>query len=111
MKRRSRYAERRRLWVYMAWVRTQPCRLRDVAGAGQCYGGIEADHAGQKPGMGRKAPDSTCIPLCRRHHLDRTNNDGFFRSMSREERSRWRAQQIAATQATYQRHQAGLAWF
>lgn len=111
MKRRSSYAKRKRLLVYMAWVRTQPCRLRGVAGAGPCDGGVEADHAGQKPGMSRKAPDSTCIPMCRRHHLDRTNNDGFFRQMSDDERRLWRAQQIAATQAAYQRHQAGLAWF
>jgi hypothetical protein len=55
---------------YLAWIRALPCA---VCGA-TC--GIEASHTGPH-GLGQKAPDSSAIPLCYRHH--RTGNDSYHR--------------------------------
>ena len=105
------YRRRRRLLVYMAWVKTQPCELAGVEGAGHCWGGIEADHAGEKPGLGMKADDSTCIPLCSRHHRHRTVRDGFFRGMTREAELDWRMAAVLRTQVRYQAHRAAMEVF
>jgi hypothetical protein len=63
--RRSKYRSRPRDTDYMLWVKRQPCLMRGIWG--HCEGRVEADHAGRRP-KGRKAHDSTCIPLCRYHH-------------------------------------------
>jgi hemin uptake protein HemP len=55
---------------YLAWIRTQPCC---VCGSRR---GIEASHTGPH-GLGQKSPDSSAIPLCRRHH--RTGDDSYHR--------------------------------
>jgi hypothetical protein len=55
---------------YLAWIRTQPCC---VCGSRR---GIEASHTGPR-GLGQKSPDSSAIPLCRRHH--RTGDDSYHR--------------------------------
>ena len=55
---------------YLAWIRTQPCC---VCGSKR---GIEASHTGPH-GLGQKSPDSSAIPLCRRHH--RNGNDSYHR--------------------------------
>jgi hypothetical protein len=55
---------------YLAWIRTLACA---VCGA-TC--GIEASHTGPH-GLGQKAPDSSAIPLCYRHH--RTGNESYHR--------------------------------
>lgn len=59
-----------RSWRYLAWIRTQPCC---VCGSRR---GIEASHTGPH-GLGQKSPDSSAIPLCRRHH--RTGKDSYHR--------------------------------
>lgn len=63
----------------MAWVKTQRCLLARQHEAGPCSRGAwsEADHAGERAGW-RRADDDTCIPLCARHHRDRTERRGFF---------------------------------
>lgn len=43
---------------YLAWIRTLPCSACGVAGQSQ------AAHTGLDGGMGMKASDSSCIPLC-----------------------------------------------
>jgi len=55
---------------YLAWVRTQPCR---VCGSTR---GIEASHTGPH-GIGQKSPDSSAIPLCAKHH--RTGAESYHR--------------------------------
>ena len=47
---------------YMLWVKTLPCAVCGRNGA-------EAAHTGRR-GLGQKAPDEQCIPLCPRHHRD-----------------------------------------
>jgi hypothetical protein len=55
---------------YLAWIRAMPCC---VCGSRR---GIEASHTGPH-GLGQKSPDSSAIPLCRRHH--RTGHDSYHR--------------------------------
>jgi hypothetical protein len=53
---------------YRAWIRSQPC-----AACGT-HIGVEAAHTGPH-GLGQKASDYTCIPLCYEHH--RTGNEAL----------------------------------
>jgi hypothetical protein len=46
---------------YIEWVRTQPCAVCSS------FRWIEAAHTGGR-GLGQKADDTRCIPLCRAHH-------------------------------------------
>lgn len=46
---------------YLAWIRTLPCIVC------RSTRNIEAAHTGPH-GMSQKAPDTSCIPLCHRHH-------------------------------------------
>ena len=48
---------------YLAWIRQQPCAI--------CGRPAEPHHiigVGHLGGMGKKAPDTMCMPLCREHH-------------------------------------------
>ena len=45
---------------YMLWIKTLPCGICGRNGA-------EAAHTGRR-GLGQKAPDEQCIPLCPDHH-------------------------------------------
>jgi hypothetical protein len=89
---RSKYRSRPRHTAYMLWVKLQPCLMRGIWGT--CSGLVEADHAGPR-GIGRKAHDSTCIPLCRYHH--RTSR--FPRSWPQAQRRAWLHAAIVYTQA------------
>lgn len=90
------YARRERDVEYMRAVKGLPCALHGVDGAGQCSGPVEADHAGDR-GLGQKADDRTCVPLCARHHRDRTDVHGFFATLTRDERRAWCRHAIART--------------
>ena len=46
---------------YLSWIRSLPC-----AACGSVFN-IDAAHTGLR-GLGQKADDRSCIPLCRRHH-------------------------------------------
>jgi hypothetical protein len=74
-----KYAKRPRDTPRMLWTKTLRCcanRLAESIGPlvlpiiGPCRGAVEADHAigGARTGAQRKSADSTCIPLCERHH-------------------------------------------
>jgi hypothetical protein len=76
----------------MLWVKRQPCLMRGIWG--RCEGRVEADHAGRR-GAGRKAHDSTCIPLCRYHH----GSSRFPRSWPQAQRRAWLHAAIVYTQA------------
>lgn len=93
----SKHRNRIRDFTYMAWVKTQSCLLN---GRGHCVLPIEADHAGER--VGYRAPDSTCIPLCHRHHYQRTNNTGFFAEMSKAERLQWRFEAVTKTRRAFE---------
>lgn len=80
--RPSRIREERRDDDYRAWLRRQPCAIADEIGhARDCrtYGadGCDAAHLGDR-GTGIKAPDRTCVPLCRGHHEDQHNVRGSW---------------------------------
>ena len=55
---------------YLAFIRTLPCA---VCGTRR---NIEAAHSGPH-GLGQKAPDSSAIPLCVKHH--RTGSDSYHK--------------------------------
>ena len=81
-KHRTKYARRERDYERMQWIRTQPCAVAAWCQLGwmgppadACSGGVEAHHAGRH-GHGNKAPDDTCIPLCRHHHESITGKPG-----------------------------------
>jgi hypothetical protein len=90
---RSAYRARERDVGYMLWVKRQPCLMRGVWGC--CSGPVEADHAGLR-GIGRKAHDSTCIPLCRYHH----GASRFPRNWSQVQRRAWLHAAVVYTQAS-----------
>jgi hypothetical protein len=107
----TKHSERPRDFDRMSWCKLQRCLLHDVDGAGACEGWVQgvvdADHAGERAGFHR-APDDTVIPLCARHHRDRTCSSGYFAMLTRAERLEWRLRAIEATQAKYAAHL--IAW-
>jgi hypothetical protein len=102
------YARRDRDFDYMGLVKQLPCLLEGVDGAGYCDGAVEADHAGLDRGLSQKADDTTCIPLCRQHHRDRTESTGLFAALTKDERRAWRRWAIGATTLRVAERRAGL---
>lgn len=118
--RKTKYRRRERDVERMLWTKRQPCMVRELSPldfaitamskllfkrdivlcATPCSGPVEADHAGDR-GLGQKADDSTCIPLCRGHHRERTDHAGTFRPLTRDELRAWRAAAIERTQAAW----------
>jgi hypothetical protein len=98
--RRNRYRDRPRFFDYMGWVKAQPCLM---ASYGSCHGVVEADHAGFDRGVGMKAHDNTCIPLCSAHHMQRHNFNGVFKGWTKEQMRAWRELAIQLTQETARR--------
>lgn len=98
--RKTKYRRRARDPAYMAWVRIQPCCARVFSHLTLCRGPIEADHAGRR-GVGQKADDRTCIPLCRQHHRERTDFSGAFKEWSGTRMRLWLNVMIARCQAEY----------
>lgn len=64
-----------------------------------CSGRIDPHHAGGDRGLGQKASDDTCIPLCRAHHQDIEDVTGVFKGWTKLQLRGWQDAQIAATQA------------
>lgn len=95
--------------VYLDWIHGEMCRVaRQSCSSEECDGPIEADHAGRRP-MGRKADDSTCIPLCRKHHRERHAMSGYwFRDFDRDDMRRWLDDAIAETHDDYARWKTAL---
>lgn len=93
-RRKTKYAQRERDTEYMLWVKTQSCvasivvPLTAKGQAIRCEGAVEADHAGRR-GIGRKADDLTCIPLCTKHHGDRTDVTGIFKHAKQDYLREW----------------------
>lgn len=97
MKRRRakpRRSGRVRNRAHLIAVKMLPCC---VAFLGDCNGPTEADHAGKRP-LGRKCSDLETIPLCRKHHRDRTDGRGVFWRMAAMCLRDWCDQRIAETQ-------------
>lgn len=79
--------------AFVRFVRTLPCA---VCGAH----GVEAHHAGTR-GLGQRAHDSTCVPLCRQHHAAWHDAGPPFRGMSKDERQGWNEAAIAAARRAH----------
>jgi len=104
-RRRSKYARRERDVDFMLWVKTLLCSVEEERPdpdhmATCCRGEVEADHMGAR-GLGRKADDRTCAPMCRRHHRERTDHSGSFKHLTRDQVRAWRARAIARTQTLW----------
>ena len=104
-RRRSRYARRERDTTFMLFVKTLLCSVEEERPDADreptaCYGPVEADHMGAR-GLGRKADDRTCAPLCRQHHRERGDHSGSFKHLTRDQVRAWRARAIARTQTMW----------
>lgn len=115
---RTKYASRPRATAYMLFVKSLPCALRDNGDAvalevygpdehpfwwinapiTSCSGPTEADHMGQRA-LSRKAPDSTCGPLCTQHHRERTDHTGAFKHFTQADMRAFCADVVAYTQS------------
>jgi hypothetical protein len=83
--------------IYLANVRRLPCSLHRGRDGRTCNGRVHAHHAGERPGMGRKASDFTAVPLCAQHHAEWHNASGAFASLDQAQRRAWAERAIAAT--------------
>jgi hypothetical protein len=84
--------------AYLARVRALPCRVIDLHTATPCRGGIEAHHAGARPGIALKSHDHTTLPLCAQHHRDLHALAGPFRGWRKAELRSWAEMEIAMVQ-------------
>lgn len=100
----TKHSRRERNFEFMRIVKCLPCCL---CSEGDCDGVVEADHAGSRP-FARRAPDETCIPLCSKHHADRTLRNGFFRGMPVMEMKKWCAEQMVKTQRAVMLYEDGM---
>lgn len=83
---------------YMLWVKTLPCAAGYMDGH-LCSGPIHAHRAGERPGIGMKAPDETCIPLCEHHHQAWHAAHRPFEALHHHQRRAWSDRIIAETRA------------
>ena len=101
----SKYRQRPRDTARMLWIKSLPCCAQDVMlpleHVGPCDGPVEADHAGGGSGMGRKADDSTCIPLCVRHHRAPGLEHLLFGNVPHGEVRRWKRWQAEQYRMRY----------
>lgn len=98
----KKYARRERGWDFMAYILKQPCAVRhgNVVVIHPCEGRVQADHAGTR-GLGVKSADDTCIPLCRKHHGERTDYKGFFKNWKGPQMREWCDRMIHYYQGLY----------
>lgn len=68
---------------YTQWLRGRPCAFEGP----HCEGKIEAAHMADpaSKGMGTKAADQNCIPLCAHHHQRHTVKGWSALGISREQ--------------------------
>jgi hypothetical protein len=99
----SKHSRRERDWPYLAFVHTLPCAARLLTSTGyECDGPIEADHIGGRYG---EDSDKRCIPLCRKHHRQRTGvvgGGGLWAGWSLERKREWGWEAVAATLAAWE---------
>lgn len=72
--------------IHMRNVRALGCMM---AWTGYCTGRVHAHHAGERPGMARKAADDTTLPLCAQHHADWHSASGPFADLDHNSRRVW----------------------
>lgn len=119
--RGTSYSRRARDWDRMDWIKHQPCALarpfdkRPAEWLGPWSspcpaffaGHVEAHHAGVR-GLGQKAGDDTCIPLCSFHHGALTDRRVPFRGWPRGAVKTWELAMVAEYRRRYDEHLASL---
>lgn len=97
---KNSYRRRARDLDHMSDVRRLPCAVRTcqfrtfgdsdvmMPQPTRCEGRVQADHAGERA-YGKKAPDDTTIPMCRKHHEERTDYKGAFKNWKAEQMRAW----------------------
>lgn len=109
--RSTSYSRRERDTDYMLWIKQRTCSVGqgaepvafDLWRGGtidECQRGIEAHHAGVH-GLGNKAADDTCIPLCDHHHDALTDRSGCFAGWPRGAVKQWELAVVTHYQARY----------
>ena len=98
----SSYARRPRDLNYMRLVRRLPCAAANALyftnmTPTPCEGRVQADHAGDRV-FGQKSADDECIPMCNKHHRERTNYFGMFAGWSGTQMKVWRLMVVSKTQ-------------
>jgi hypothetical protein len=94
----------RRDRAYRAFVRTLPCAAPG-APAG-CGGPIHPHHMGRERGLGQKADDRTCVPLCAHHHIVSWHGGhGPFAGWDRDRRRAWGDELVARVQDQFHLHE------
>jgi hypothetical protein len=96
--------------AFKEFVRGLGCLLEGVTACdwSECS---DPDHAGglrAGSGKGQKADDTTCIPLCRKHHRERQEFGGYFKGWDKERMHAWCDAAIDATQLAYDKHVRGV---
>jgi hypothetical protein len=86
---------------FASWIRTLPCAVVGLDPHG-CQGTTQAYHAGPR-GLGQKAHDNTCIPLCLSHHRAYHDYRWPFSTMPKAELRAWIDQQIRMAQSDHAR--------
>ena len=94
VRKKPRRSDRKRDPAYMSFVASLPCLLRET---GKCHGRTEVDHAGKRP-LGRKCSDRETVPLCSRHHQERTDYRGAFARFTAWQMRAWCEWAVAFTQ-------------
>lgn len=59
--------------------------------------------------MGQKADDRTCIPLCSKHHRERTDFSGLFKGWSQDRMRGWLAESVVLYQKRYNKYHETLS--
>jgi hypothetical protein len=95
---------------YISWLKVYvPCAAREL---GPCGGGIEADHQGDigEKGIGLRAGSwFDCVPMCSKHHRERTDHCGAFDGWDRERQFAWRAANLERMRDLWAAWEAGIA--
>jgi hypothetical protein len=87
---------------YLAWLHAQWCVGVEAIPGHQCTGPIQASHFRDVTGLGRKEPDTTCIPLCRALHESYDQALGFFAGIPKDERKLWHQTQQIKIKVRYE---------
>lgn len=87
--------------AYIAWVKEQPCvGLTDWPSNSEdgygvqghyCFGPTDPSHERNHTGFGLKAPDETCVPMCRALHNQWEDHTGRYAGWSNEKRHEYMA--------------------
>lgn len=84
---------------YRGWIRKQRCLAAGMPGH-RCQGSTEAHHAGRR-GMGRRAHDHTCLPLCMLGHREWHSAKGAFADMDKYARREWADRMVIEMRSRY----------